>query len=136
MTEEKYNSILKKYYGYESLKDKQYEIIYDIVENKRDVCGVLCTSYGKSICYQLPHLITGKSVIVVSPLLSLMRDQENFLNERGIPVCCLNSQCEDKKKVKREILEGNNKIIYITPEYFVNCENFIKELEESENLCL
>jgi RecQ family ATP-dependent DNA helicase len=136
MTEEKYDNILNNYYGYNSLKKEQYEIIYQLVNKGKDVMAILSTGYGKSICFQLPHLITGKCVIVLSPLLSLMKDQETILTELGIPVLCLNSQCKDKKKAKREVIDGENKIIYITPEYFVECENFIRELESQERLCL
>ncbi len=68
------NDILKKYFGYDKLKDKQEEIINNILD-KRDTIGILATGYGKSICYQLPFLITKKSVLVISPLISLMEDQ-------------------------------------------------------------
>ena len=70
--------ILKEYYGYDALKDSQYEIIESCL-NKNDTIGLLPTSYGKSICYQLPYLITKQNVIVVSPLISLMQDQKQDL---------------------------------------------------------
>ena len=65
------NKILYEYFGYEKLKDKQEEIVNSII-NKNDTIGILATGYGKSICYQLPYLITKKSVLVISPLISLM----------------------------------------------------------------
>ena len=136
MTEEKYNDILNSYYAYNSLKKEQYEVIYQLVDKGKDVLAVLKTGHGKSICFQLPHLITKKCVIVISPLLSLMKDQETILTELGIPVLCLNSQCKDKKKAKQEVIDGEDKIIYITPEYLIECENFIRELESQERLCL
>ena len=61
---EYYELVLKKYFNYDKLKDKQYKIIDYIVKKKRDVCAILATGFGKSLCYQLPFLITKKSVIV------------------------------------------------------------------------
>ena len=85
---EYYELVLKKYFNYGKLKDKQYKIIDYIVKKKRDVCAILATGFGKSLCYQLPFLITKKSVIVISPLLALMEDQYKELQSRNIPVCC------------------------------------------------
>jgi len=137
ITKVKYNSILKKYFGYDSLKKEQFEIIHKLLNNE-DVCAILATGYGKSICYQLPFLITQKSVIVISPLLSLMNDQKMEMQKLKIPVCCLNSDCRigDKIKYTTDILNGNHKIIYMTPEYLANCEDFIKQLHENNGLAL
>jgi ATP-dependent DNA helicase, RecQ family len=134
--ENKYNSILNKYFGYKELKPKQFEIINKIVNEKRDVSAILATGFGKSICYQLPYLITGKNVIIVSPLLSLMEDQKNKLEKLNIPVCCLNSNCKNKNQIINDILRGNNKIIFITPEYLVHCEIFLMDLESLGTLAL
>ena len=60
-----YNAILKKYYGYDTLKTEQFKIIETILDKKRDVCAILATGFGKSICYQLPVLISKKSVVVI-----------------------------------------------------------------------
>jgi len=135
---EKYNKILKKYFGYDKLKDKQSEIIYNILEKKNDVCGVLTTGFGKSICYQLPMLICNKSVLVVSPLIALMEDQKISLEERNIPVCCFNGTNWNKIKDMKEILKGNHKVIYTTPEYLVTetAQNFFKELIKKDGLSL
>ena len=83
MTElkDKYDKILKKNYGYDHLKKEQFEIINNIVNNKKDILGILATGFGKSICYQMPYLITKKSVIVVSPLIALMTDQMEELKK-------------------------------------------------------
>jgi len=75
-----YNTILRKYFDHSSLKKEQYDIINSIVNLKKDVCSILSTGFGKSICYQMPYLITKKCVIVISPLIALMTDQENILN--------------------------------------------------------
>jgi RecQ family ATP-dependent DNA helicase len=133
-----YNKVLKDNFGFTSLKEKQAEIIYNLLEKKRDVCGILTTGFGKSICFQLPLLITNKSVLVVSPLIALMEDQKHSLQERGIPVCCFNGNNWNKDKDKGEILSGNPKIIYTTPEYLVteSAQDFLKELIDNDGLCL
>ena len=82
------NDILKENFGYSKLKDKQEEIINSILDGN-DTIGVLSTGYGKSICYQLPYLITKKNVIIISPLISLMEDQYNKLKNLNISVYCL-----------------------------------------------
>ena len=137
-TRRSYEKILKKYYGYDKLKDDQFKIINSIINDEKDICAILATGFGKSICYQLPHLITKESVIVISPLLALMEDQSNELKDMGIDVCCLNSNNSDKYQDIKDILAGNNKIIFITPEFFSTktCERFVKKLEnELESLC-
>src|SRR5687767_336845 len=96
-TKEKYDAILKEHYGYDALKDLQYEIINNCI-NGIDTIGLLPTSYGKSICYQLPYHITKKNVIVVSPLISLMQDQMQELKSKNIYAICLNSANKNKTK--------------------------------------
>src|SRR5437762_2539290 len=96
-TKEKYDDILKKYYGHDNLKDLQYEIIENIVSGN-DTIALLPTSYGKSICYQLPYHITKKNVIVISPLISLMQDQMQDLKSKNIAAICLNSTNKNKEK--------------------------------------
>jgi ATP-dependent DNA helicase RecQ len=73
-----YDSKLNEFFGYSNLKPLQKNIIKSILEDKKDVLGVLATGYGKSICYQLPFLVLeqSKSIIVVSPLIALMEDQK------------------------------------------------------------
>ncbi len=133
-----YNRILKESFGYNKLKDKQADIIYNVIEKKKDVCGILTTGFGKSICYQLPLLITNKSVLVVSPLIALMEDQKISLEEKEIPVCCFNGNNWNKDKDKREILSGKHKIIYTTPEYLVtdSAQSFLEKLVEKDGLAL
>lgn len=133
---DKYNKILNKKYGYETLKKEQFNIINLTVNNNKDVLGILATGFGKSICYQMPYLITKKCVIVVSPLIALMADQEHELNKLKIPVCVLNSSCKNKEEIIDDILSGNNRIIYITPEYMELCQGFLQMLVENEQLAL
>ena len=133
---DKYNKVLKKHWGYEKLKDLQFEIIDNILNNKTDVCAVLNTGFGKSICYQLPVLLKKKCVIVISPLISLMHEQCLEMEEKGVPVCKFNSDTKESNE-KNEIIFGNeHKLIYMTPENFLKSEMFVKKLEEKKNLSM
>jgi ATP-dependent DNA helicase RecQ len=129
------DKILKKYFGYGNLKDKQREIIQNVLDGN-DTIGILATGYGKSICYQLPFLIFKKTVIVISPLISLMEDQFNKLKKLKIPVYCLNSNNSNKGSDKNDILRGNHGIVYMSPEYFYTSETFIKDLAKKELVSL
>ena len=127
-----YNSILKQYFNYDSLKPEQYEIIDTLLNKKKDVLAILCTSFGKSITFQMVFLISKKCVFVISPLLSLINDQITHMESCNIPVCKFNSECNKKKQeeIKTEILKGNTKLIYTTPEWIEKNTDFIQELEE------
>ena len=128
-----YNKLLKKYWGYDELKPIQFEIIKKIVEETKDVCAILATGFGKSICYQLPFLITKKNVIVISPLIALMLEQGQEMTSKGIPTAIFNSETTLKKKSeeKEEIIKGNNKLIFMTPEFFVKSFDFIQKIREN-----
>lgn len=128
----KYEKLLKKYWGFESLKDTQFRIIKEIIINRRNVCAVLATGFGKSICYQLPQLINKKCIIVICPLIALMNEQYLDLKKKGLDVCVFNSETtsEDLKKERKEIYDGKGKIIYMTPENILKCESFIKKIED------
>ncbi len=97
--------LLKIVYGYDSFKPRQYEIINNIVSGN-DICAVLSTGYGKSICYQIPAIYIDKPAIIISPLISLMDDQRMILKELGITSCCYNSKLENKPQILQEILES------------------------------
>ncbi|ATZ81012.1 DEXDc helicase [Bodo saltans virus] len=135
MSKEEYNSILLKYFGHESLKELQYEAIKSCIENK-DTIGILPTSYGKSIIYQMVHVITKKNVLVVSPLISLMSDQLTSLKKLGIDAICLNSQNKQKDKDIADVYNGNSKLIYTSPEYIVNNTEIIENLVFVNKLAL
>jgi RecQ family ATP-dependent DNA helicase len=128
---ESYNSILKQYWGYDGLKSTQFDIIKKVLIEKKDICAILATGFGKSLCYQLPYLILKKCIIVVSPLIALMHEQGQDMENKKIPVAIFNSDTKNKRKneMQKEILDGNNKLIYMTPEYLIKCEDFIKELD-------
>ena len=129
MTEEIRN--LKKYFGYDSFREGQEEIIKKILAG-RDVLGVLPTGGGKSICYQLPALMMDGISLVISPLISLMKDQVDALRENGIPATLINSSLslEDYKKSLSEIRSGAVKLVYISPERLENdfFIDFLKDL--------
>lgn len=76
--------VLKKYFGFSSFKKEQIEIIKEVLSG-RDVLGVLPTGYGKSLCYEVPAMMMKGPTLVVSPLISLMKDQVDSLVEKGIP---------------------------------------------------
>jgi len=129
------NEVLNKHFGYDKLKDKQELIINSILDN-HDTIGILATGYGKSICYQLPYLIQKKSVIVISPLISLMEDQKIKLESLNIPVYCLNSNNSNKQNDKYSLLNGQTGIIYISPEYLFNSKDFILEMANKNLISL
>ena len=83
-------SLLKKKFGYDSFREGQESLINSVITG-RDVLGIMPTSGGKSLCYQIPSLIVDGIVLVISPLISLMKDQVDALNESGIPAAYLNS---------------------------------------------
>jgi len=111
----KIKKILLKKFGYSYFRNDQYKIINNILNNK-DVTAVLPTGYGKSLCFQLPSLYRKKPVIVISPLISLMKDQKELMDNIDVKTCCYNSQISNKNKIE---LEKEIKII----EYFDSNRN-------------
>ena len=132
--EQNYEDVLFRIYGYNTFRPQQQEIITTIVEHRRDVCCVMATGYGKSICYQLPAIITGRPSIIVSPLLSLMEDQKNDLERRGIRVCCYNSTLNNYIQAQQEILSGMYSVIYITPEAIVKSRQWLTTLYQTHGI--
>ncbi|WP_305302796.1 DNA helicase RecQ [Romboutsia ilealis] len=109
--------VLHKYYGYTSFRKGQENIITSII-NKEDVLAIMPTGGGKSICYQVPALCLDGITIVISPLISLMKDQVDALNTMGIKASLINSSLSNSEysKVLEEIENDECKIIYIAPE--------------------
>src|SRR5512137_773709 len=89
-------SILKSVFGYDSFWPLQGEIISHVLEGK-DALVVMPTGGGKSICYQVPALVFNGLTVVVSPLISLMKDQVDQLRECGVPAACLNSTLDPEQ---------------------------------------
>ena len=109
--------LLKKYFGYDSFRIGQTELIEAILQGS-DCLGIMPTGSGKSICYQIPALILGGTTLVISPLISLMKDQVDNLNEMGIPATFINSSLSnhDYMHTIENASLGLYKIIYIAPE--------------------
>ena len=109
--------VLKKYYGYTSFRKGQEDIINEII-NKNDVLAIMPTGGGKSICYQIPSLILDGITIVISPLISLMKDQVDALKSMGINATLINSSLNTSQfnAVIAGISNDEYKIIYIAPE--------------------
>ena len=116
---------LKTYFGYEEFKEGQERIVLGAL-NGNDVLGIMPTGGGKSLCYQLPAILLDGITLVVSPLISLMKDQVDSLYEIGISGTFINSTLEDNELNHRiqEIKEGKYKIVYIAPER-LNTYSFI-----------
>jgi len=131
-----YAKELEKSFGFKSFRENQLDIIKTILEEHRDVCAVLFTGAGKSLCFQFPAVFLNKISIVISPLISLMNDQQMKLNKMGISACTLNSTVPNKNKIKRDIIDNLYKIVYVTPEYLVDQMDFLKDLYEMDLLAL
>lgn len=109
--------LLERIFGYSAFRPGQEELI-DGILNGRDVFGIMPTGGGKSICYQLPALMMGGITLVISPLISLMRDQVMALKSAGIPAAYINSSLSgpQMQAVYRNLLAGQYKIVYVAPE--------------------
>lgn len=111
------HSILKKVFGYDSFRPGQEDIVRRLLDGQ-DVLAVMPTGAGKSICYQVPALLLPGITIVVSPLVSLMKDQVGALVQAGVAAAFLNNSLTDNQKalMLRRAREGWYKIIYVAPE--------------------
>jgi len=115
---EKIKEALKRYWGYDAFRPKQEEIVRNILEG-RDVCVVMPTGGGKSLCYQLPAVLQqGQTAIVVSPLIALMQDQVAQLEQMGIPAAVLNSSqsWNIQRDTERRAEAGEFRLLYLSPE--------------------
>ena len=109
--------ILEKYFGYKSFRKGQEKVISDILE-KEDVLAIMPTGGGKSICYQIPALILDGVTIVISPLISLMKDQVDAIKAMGIEAAFINSSLnnEELKEIIYDLENNKYKVIYVAPE--------------------
>ncbi len=111
------HAILKSVYGYGAFREGQEDVIGAILDG-RDVLGVMPTGAGKSLCYQIPALAMEGCAIVISPLISLMKDQVNALTQAGVPAAFLNSSLSERQTAAAlsNARGGKYKIIYVAPE--------------------
>ncbi|MDR2571047.1 MAG: DNA helicase RecQ [Oscillospiraceae bacterium] len=109
--------ILQQYFGYDEFREGQFELM-DALTHDRDVLGIMPTGAGKSLCYQVPATLLPGVTLVISPLISLMRDQVQSLTANGIPAAYINSSLTENQynKAIANAREGQYKIIYIAPE--------------------
>jgi ATP-dependent DNA helicase RecQ len=111
------SDILLQTFGYSAFRPLQEEIIQSVMA-KKDVLAILPTGGGKSLCYQIPAILSGGLAVVISPLISLMKDQVDQLNKVGVAAVVLNSSLrpEDYQKNKALLIKGQAKLLYIAPE--------------------
>ena len=108
---------LKKYFGYDSFREGQEEVINEILKG-RDVLAIMPTGAGKSLCYEIPALMMDGITIIISPLISLMQDQVTALKDLGITATYINSLLSDFEigNVLNDIKNDKYKIVYVAPE--------------------
>ena len=127
-------ALLKKFYGYDSFRPGQFEVI-EAVCSGRDAVVIMPTGGGKSICYQMPALLNDGCVVVVSPLIALMQDQVQALMANGIPAVAINSNRSDfdNRSDIDAAHAGRIKIIYLSPERLIaDIDQWLTRL----NICL
>lgn len=117
---------LKRYFGYDSFRPLQEEIISTLLAG-RDALVLMPTGGGKSICYQLPALLREGTAVVVSPLISLMKDQVEALCANGVAAGALNSSNDETENaaLRRACMEGKLKLLYISPEKLIAEANYL-----------
>jgi ATP-dependent DNA helicase RecQ len=127
---EKMHAILHKYFGYDTFRPLQKEIISDLISGN-DVFVLMPTGAGKSICYQIPALMSDGLTIVVSPLISLMKDQVDGLKQNGISSAYLNSSLSraEQQQINEQLLANNITLLYVAPERLMQ-ESFLEFLQQ------
>lgn len=110
-------AVLKDVFGYDSFRRGQEEIISNILSG-RDTLAIMPTGAGKSICYQIPAILSPGVTVILSPLISLMKDQVDALKQNGVPAASINSSMpwEDVVLIFRQVRAGKVKLLYIAPE--------------------
>src|SRR5580704_4895545 len=110
-------TLLQRYWGYGTFRPLQEKIVLSLLGG-RDTCVVMPTGGGKSLCYQLPALVSGKTAIVISPLIALMQDQAAQLGQMGIPAAVLNSAIPwaEQSNVISQAARGAYRLLYLSPE--------------------
>lgn len=111
------SNVLRRYWGYHEFRPKQENVIRSLLA-AHDTCVVMPTGGGKSLCYQLPAVISGKTAVVVSPLIALMQDQAAQLAQMGIPAAVINSHQSptERREVMEKATRGEYRLLYLSPE--------------------
>ncbi|NWT02306.1 WRN helicase, partial [Mionectes macconnelli] len=131
---ESHITYLKTYFGHSSFKPVQWKVINSLLEDRRDNLVVMATGYGKSLCYQFPPVYTGRTAVVICPLISLMEDQVLQLTMSGITACFLGSA--QSKQVKETIRGGQYRVIYMTPEFCSGNLELLQDLDQTVGITL
>ena len=116
-----FHQALQRYWGYSTFRPRQEEIVRALAAG-RDVCVVMPTGVGKSLCYQLPAaLAAGRTAVVISPLIALMQDQVAHLTQIGVPAVFLNSSvvAGERSEIRRKVAAGEFRLLYLSPERLV-----------------
>ncbi len=125
---------LKKYFGYDSFRPMQSDIIQSVYSGK-DTLVLMPTGGGKSICFQIPAVTLPGITIVISPLIALMKDQVEGLQANGVPAAFINSTSDSATNIKTEnaAVDGHLKLLYVSPEKIVSqsFQSFLKRLKIS-----
>src|SRR5579862_8968247 len=132
MTEEStIQSTLQHYFGYNSFRHNQQEIIENVLA-KKDSIVLMPTGGGKSLCYQIPALLLDGVTIVVSPLIALMKDQVDALKLNGIAAAFLNSSQSsyEQSSIINQIKNNQLKLLYVAPERLLGQNNFLAYLKD------
>ncbi|KAK6159878.1 hypothetical protein DH2020_003259 [Rehmannia glutinosa] len=132
--EKKVNNLIQKHFGYSSLKGFQKEVMAAWIAHQ-DCLVLAATGSGKSLCFQVPALLSGKVVVVISPLISLMHDQCLKLGKHGISACFLGSGQLDKS-VEMKAMCGAYNIIYVCPETILRLMKPLQSLAETRGIAL
>jgi len=108
---------LRRYWGYSEFRPLQERIVHSLLAG-HDTCVVMPTGGGKSLCYQLPAVISERTAVVISPLIALMQDQVAQLSQMGIPAAVLNSSLsnEEQSRVQQKARQGAYRLLYLSPE--------------------
>ena len=132
MSLKKIKKALKQYWGYDGFLPLQQEAMEAII-NQRDTVVVLPTGGGKSLCFQVPALVLPGVTVVISPLISLMKDQVDALQDNGISAARLDSTIdfEEQKNIVGELLRGELKLLYVSPEKLLT-GGFIEYLQKAD----
>jgi len=122
------HSALKTYFGYDTFRGQQQEIIENVLQ-KKDTLVIMPTGGGKSICFQIPAVVLEGVTLVISPLIALMKDQVDGLNANGIKASYYNSSqtSEEQQNIIEKVIAKEIKLLYVAPESLSGLENLVSE---------